>query len=152
MANRKYLLICKNEHVLPLPVIDKIVDKVLLLEHYKLDLGHCKAIGSSLEQLGNYIRKIELNENGINDEGFSYIINGAIKNRHIKALVIKNNEFKALSLKAILRYFEIKNPILEELIISGCKTKLSQTNELLKELSDYNNLKRLGFSSMKLDK
>lgn len=52
LANIKYLNVCKNEHAIPLPVIDKIRDKVLLLEHYKLDTGHCKAIGAALETLG----------------------------------------------------------------------------------------------------
>lgn len=52
----------------------------------------------------------------------------------------------------MLKYFKNKKPVLEELMISACKTKLSQTNELLRVLSDYTKLKRLGFNQTKLDK
>jgi len=52
-----------------------------------------------------------------------------------------------------MKYFENKkSPILEELVISACKTKITQVNEMLKVLSDYNNLKVLAICQSKLDK
>ena len=41
---------------------------------------------------------------------------------------------------------------MEELVISQCKTKLNQINDLLKVLSDYSNLKVLALCQSKLDK
>lgn len=53
----------------------------------------------------------------------------------------------------MLNYFDkSKKPVLQELVISGCKTKTSHMNELLKELSDYSYLRVLGISHNKLDK
>lgn len=90
---RKYLQFCKNEKVLPLPILNKIEDGVLALEDYKLNYGLCKALGSVLDDLGGLIRKIVLKNNGINDESYAIILEGALKNKNIKSLHLKGNEF-----------------------------------------------------------
>jgi hypothetical protein len=48
---RKYLQMCKNEKVLPLPIITKINEGVLCLDDYKLNFGLCKALGNVLDDL-----------------------------------------------------------------------------------------------------
>lgn len=68
---RKYLQFCKNEKVLPLPILNKIEDGVLALEDYKLNFGLCKALGGVLGDLGALIRKIVLKNNGITDSGYA---------------------------------------------------------------------------------
>ena len=142
--SKKYLQHCKTEQVLPLPIIHKISQGVLALEDYRLNSGICTALASVLEDLGSAIHKIVLKNNGITDSSYAEIIKGAIKNPNIKSLALLNNEFREASLTAILDYFQPKmQPILEELVISQCKTKLSHVNELLKTLSDYYNLKSL---------
>ncbi|CDW82841.1 UNKNOWN [Stylonychia lemnae] len=150
---RKYLQFCKNEKVLPLPILNKIVDGILSLEDYKLNFGLCKALGSVLDDLGNLIHKIVLKNNGINDVCYSMILEGALQNPFIKSLHLKSNEFREESLNKLLDYFKNeKNPNLEEIVISNCKQKLSQTNQLLKALSDYSKLKVLALCQSKLDK
>jgi len=48
---RKYLQNCRNEKVLPLPIISKINEGVLSLDDYKLNFGLCKALGTVFEDL-----------------------------------------------------------------------------------------------------
>jgi hypothetical protein len=132
---------CKNERVLPLPIINKISEGVLRLDDYKLNNGLCKALGDVLDDLGETITKIDLRNNGIDDYDFAAIIKGAIQNPHIRSISNRNNEFKDESLKALMGYFtDKKKKTLEELCISACKTKQTQMNELLKVLSDYQHL------------
>ncbi len=116
---------CKNEKVLPLPIISKISEGVLSLDDYKLNFGLCKALSNVLDDLDDSIFKIDLRNNGITDSDFAEVIRGAIKNPHIKSLSIRNNEFRELSLQELLKYFSLKVPVLEELVISACKTKNS---------------------------
>jgi hypothetical protein len=116
---------CKTEKVLPLPIISKISEGVLCLDDYKLNFGLCKALANVLDDLDDSIFKIDLRNNGITDSDFAEIIRGAIKNPHIKSLSLRNNELKEESLKELLKYFSLKVPILEELVISACKTKNS---------------------------
>eukprot|EP00347_Sterkiella_histriomuscorum_P021600 403333417 len=150
---RKYLQYCKNEQVLPLPILSKIEDGVLSLDDYKLNFGLCKALGSVLEDLGGLIRKLVLKNNGINDKSYSILLEGALRNRNIKSLHLKGNEFQEDSLQQYLDYFKReKRPWIEEIVISNCKQKLSQTNKLLKRLADYSGLKVLALCQSKLDK
>jgi hypothetical protein len=122
---RKYLQMCKNEKVLPLPIISKISEGVLSLDDYKLNFGLCKALANVLDDLDDSIFKIDLRNNGITDSDFAEILRGAIKNPYIKCLSLRNNELREESLKELLKYFSLKVPILEELVISACKTKNS---------------------------
>jgi hypothetical protein len=75
---RKYLQSCKNEKVLPLPIISKIFEGVLCLDDYKLNFGLCKALGNVLDDLRETIYKIDLRNNGINDLDFAEIIKGSL--------------------------------------------------------------------------
>jgi hypothetical protein len=102
---RKYLQMCKNEKVLPLPIISKISEGVLSLDDYKLNFGLCKALSNILDDLEDSIFKIDLRNNGINDSDFAEIIRGAIKNPHIRSLSLRNNELREESLKELLKYF-----------------------------------------------
>lgn len=99
---RKYLQFCKNEKVLPLPILNKIEDGVLALEDYKLNYGLCVALGSVLDDLGALIRKIVLRNNGITDSGYAVLLEGALKNKNIKSLHLRNNEFQEESLEVML--------------------------------------------------
>lgn len=105
---RKYLQMCKNEKVLPLPIINKISEGVLRLDDYKLNFGLCKALGDVLDDLGETITTIDLRNNGIDDSDFAVIIEGALLNPHIKSLSLRNNEFKEESLRALMGYFKDK--------------------------------------------
>lgn len=98
------------------------MDGVLSLDDYKLNYGLCKALGSVLDDLGGLIKKIVLKNNGINDESYALILEGALKNKNIKSLHIKNNEFREESLNQFLNYFKTeKKPAIEEIVISNCK-------------------------------
>ena len=96
---RKYLQMCKEEKVLPLPIIHKIFEGVLTLDDYKLNFGLCKALGNVLDDLGDSLYKIDLRNNGISDYDYAEIIRGAINNPNIRALTLRNNEFREESLK-----------------------------------------------------
>lgn len=96
---RKYLQMCKNEKVVPLPIINKIFESVLYLDDYKLNFGLCKALGNVLDDLGDSIYKLDLRNNGITDSDFAEVIKGALQNPHIKSICLRNNEFKDESLE-----------------------------------------------------
>jgi len=96
---RKYLQMCKNEKVVPLPIINKIFESVLYLDDYKLNFGLCKALGNVLDDIGDSIYKLDLRNNGITDSDFSEVIKGALQNPHIKSICLRNNEFKDESLE-----------------------------------------------------
>ena len=96
---RKYLQMCKNEKVVPLPIINKIFEGVLYLDDYKLNFGLCKALGNVLDDLGDSIYKLDLRNNGITDSDFAEVIKGALQNPHIKSICLRNNEFKDESLE-----------------------------------------------------
>lgn len=102
---KKYLQQCKNEKVLPLPILSKIEDGVLALVDYKLNFGLCKALGSVIGDLDSLITKIVLSNNGISDIGYANILQGAFKNDNVKSLHIRNNAFQEESLQQYLRYF-----------------------------------------------
>jgi hypothetical protein len=91
---RKYLQMCKNEKVVPLPIVNKIFEGVLYLDDYKLNFGLCKALGNVLDDLGDSIYKLDLRNNGITDSDFAEVIKGALQNPHIKSICFRNNEFK----------------------------------------------------------
>jgi hypothetical protein len=91
---RKYLQMCKNEKVVPLPIVNKIFEGVLYLDDYKLNFGLCKALGNVLDDLGDSIYKLDLRNNGITDSDFAEVIKGALQNPHIKSISLRNNEFK----------------------------------------------------------
>jgi hypothetical protein len=93
---------CKNEKVVPLPIINKIYEGVLSLDDYKLNFGICKALGNVLDDLGDSIYKIYLRNNGITDSDFAEILKGALTNPHIKSLAIRNNEIKQESIEKLL--------------------------------------------------
>lgn len=149
---RKYLQMCKNEKVVPLPIVNKIIDGVLDLNDYKLNFGLCKALGNVLDDLGDTIHKIDLKNNGITDSDYAEVVKGALQNPHIKSLSLRNNEFRTESLNQIIKYFEMKPPVLEELILVATKTKQSQMTQLLEKLSGYSNLRQLALCQIKLDK
>ena len=49
---------CKEEKVLPLPIIHKIFEGVLTLDDYKLNFGLCKALGNVLDDLGDFLLRV----------------------------------------------------------------------------------------------
>jgi len=69
---------CKNEKVLPLPIVNKIFEGVLTLDDYKLNYGLCKALGNVLDDIGDSLCKIDLRNNGILDIDLAEIIKGAL--------------------------------------------------------------------------
>ncbi len=90
---------CKNEKVVPLPIVNKIYDGVLSLDDYKLNYGLCKALGNVLDDLGDSLYKIDFRNNGITDSDFAEILKGSIQNPNIKSICLRNNEFKEVSLE-----------------------------------------------------
>lgn len=68
---------CKNEKVVPLPLVNKIFEGVLSLDNYRLNFGLCKALGNVLDDLSDSIFKIDLTNNGIGDSDCAEILSGA---------------------------------------------------------------------------
>ena len=79
-AAANYIIDSISEGALPLPILNRIHKKQLLLSHYGLDQDNLAAIvGCLTSYIPNSLKKITLNENNLSDEGFALILEGLSK-------------------------------------------------------------------------
>jgi hypothetical protein len=76
-------------NVLPLPAISKINDGKMMLVGYKLNEGICRALHFGLEKYEGKVTDIFLENNGINDEMMSYILESLqSQTEHLQSICI----------------------------------------------------------------
>ena len=56
-----------------LPLLAKVVNKQLSLHNYNLGYEHCVALGETCNFNQNFMSKLVLNNNGLNDESLSML-------------------------------------------------------------------------------
>ena len=92
----------QEEKDVMLPLVNKIKDKTLVLQDYTLNSSHCIARADAWIKTGKpEVEVVYLDNCGIDDEEFSYLLNGFIKLEKLKLLYYKENIFGQLSLDAI---------------------------------------------------
>lgn len=67
LAQIKFIQKCKEENVLALPMLNRLKDKKLVLNNYRMNEGISKALSAAIKELGEYIEVIGLESNDIND-------------------------------------------------------------------------------------
>ena len=65
---------------LALPILEKVINKTLVLQNYTLSEGHCEGLAMACELLDDQkINRILLNNCGVDGQEFAQILNGLNK-------------------------------------------------------------------------
>ena len=79
-----------------------VIDKVLVIQNYRLSTTHCEAIHSALKcllgQKHQIISSIVLENNELKDEGIAEIIDGLDNIRFIEKVILKRNHVGPLTI------------------------------------------------------
>ena len=86
----------------PLPLINKIFNKKLILQDYTLDTSHLAGLTDSLKNNVNTIlEEVMLDNCGVDDEELSLLLKGLLNMEHVKTFVYKSNTLMELGLSAL---------------------------------------------------
>ncbi|CAI2364707.1 unnamed protein product [Moneuplotes crassus] len=159
LAQMKFIQKCKEENVLAVPVINKLKEKKLILENYRMNEGLAKALEAAIEELAEYIEVIALKSNDMNDASLSKIINGVSSNPYMKTLKIENNKLDeecAKSLKALLCEFDEKlgrrkKSHIESISVHDCFMRPINIEIFTSSLPDNRTIKELVLTTVKLN-
>ena len=128
-----------------LPILDKIWKKTLCLQNYYLSEGNILGLAKACEVLDyRAVNRIMLCNNGINGDQLAEIVEGMAKLREFKSLIYKQNMINMNSLTALKPVFEKRLPLqMEELKIIDCKVSHQLVIQLMQNLLEISQLKRL---------
>ena len=128
-----------------LPILDKIWKKTLCLQNYYLSEGNISGLAKACEVLDyRAVNRIMLCNNGINGDQLAEIVEGMAKLREFKSLIYKQNMINMNSLTALKPVFEKRLPLqMEELKIIDCKVSHQLVIQLMQNLLEISQLKRL---------
>ena len=151
-ALNKYLEICQEKQIMPLPLLNKMQKHALVLEDYSMNSGQVKALAEVMELFGdNSIHRIYLNNNNIKDEDMAYLLEGIRRNKNIRSLDIAFNQINDKAMEALCNFFQPGQKQIRELRLSGIKSTIDQTMKLCESLTKYKYLKELRLNNFKLD-
>ena len=143
---------CDQEHVNPLPALNKVRNKVLSLTGYALNAGNCKALEEGLRGMDKRIRKLYLENNNCTDDMFSRILEGLRDVSSLKSVTYILNDFGPKSTEKLIALLHRPAPhALEELRIENCKISTHFVNTILEELRDRCPLRKLALVRAKLN-
>lgn len=98
-AKFQYLRQCQEDTALCLPIMDKIQDKTLALYSYTLSIGHARGIAVACRHFNNSIRKMIMQNCGLDDEEFSVILEALTALKEFKSLTYIQNTFDEASMQ-----------------------------------------------------
>ena len=85
-----------------LPILNKVVDKKLILKDYTLNKGHCLALAEVWNKLGQpEVEIIYLDNCGVDDEEFSSLLEGFYKQKFLRLLYYKENVLGENAMRSI---------------------------------------------------
>ena len=120
-----------------LPLLNKIVDKQLLLKDYTLDQGHLHGLASCLKNRTVKIDAALFDNCGIDDEELAILLEGMLSLDGVKNFVYKNNVFLQKSLHAIKPILYRPDPHnLQELRLVNCNTQTHLMTEMIQFMID----------------
>lgn len=120
---------------LALPLLAKVVNKQLSLHNYTLGLEHCIALAETCKYNHDFMSKLVLNNNGMNDESFSQLLLGLLNIETISVLDIRKNTIGEQSVRLMSDFFVRNFPRhLQVLRLVDCKMDHPSTYILLKML------------------
>ena len=83
----QYFLECRSNLNLALPILEKILEKTLVLQNYTLSQGHCKGLAHSIGFFDEQqVNRIYMNNCGIDGSEFALILKGLQNLRDFKAI------------------------------------------------------------------
>ena len=68
LAQVKFIQKWKEENVLALPMLNRLKEKSLILNNYRMNVGISKALAASFKDLSEYIEILGLESNDLTDE------------------------------------------------------------------------------------
>jgi len=135
----KFLGRCEREHVVALPALSKIRDKVLNLKGYQMNAGLCSALGQAFLLYNHVVEKLFMESTGTQDDSFARVLEGLAEQHGFKTLCYKKNDLGPRSVAAILAL--VRRPLphnLDELRIVNCRVSASAIQTLLQGLPSTN--------------
>ena len=94
-----YLKQCHDDLSLLLPIFEKVVDKTLCLQDYKLSSAHVKGLAQACEQLDTTkVNRMLFSNCGLTPEHMAMLLEGISKMRDCKALTFKQCIFDKKSI------------------------------------------------------
>ncbi|CAI2382226.1 unnamed protein product [Moneuplotes crassus] len=158
LAQMKFIQKCKEENVLAVPVINKLKDKKLILENYRMNEGLAKALEAAIEELAEYLEVLALKSNDMNDASLASIIKGVCTNPYVTTIKIENNKLEeesAKSLKILLNEFDEdlgkrKKSHIESISLHDCFMRPMNAEILTSSLPDNRTIKELVLTTVKL--
>ena len=74
----KYLKECLKDNSLIIPIINKIIDKFLLVKDVKITTGQAKGLQANMEMNSDLIHKLYLDDNSLDGFQLSIILDGLL--------------------------------------------------------------------------
>ena len=129
---------------LALPLLAKVVNKQLSLHNYKLGSEHCAAFAETCKFNYDFMSKLVLNNNGLNDADLAMLLEGLGCMDTISVLDFRKNKIGEASVKLMSNFMIRPFPRhLQVLRIVDCKMDHTATFSLLRLLSQQSNLRTL---------
>lgn len=135
-AKLSYFKQCLKAQVLVQPLLNRIVDHVLVLKQIVLNQGHCNAINSVLGLQPNLLHHLTLDANALKGSQLRLILEGILlQSGNFKSLTIHENELDTHCITAIAQLAQRRLPDhLDQLHIIQCKIGWRETEQLLEQL------------------
>jgi hypothetical protein len=74
----KFFEECAKDHLLVMPILDKIIDYALTLKNYKMNTGTCKAIAKFLSLNLSGLQQLSLHLNSMDANMINIILEGLV--------------------------------------------------------------------------
>lgn len=120
-----------------LPLINKVINKRLILVDYTLDSGHLHGLTHAIfKTLNPVIEEILFDNCGIDDGELAILLTGLMELDLFEIFAYKNNHFMSGGLKAMKQILNRTDPYnLRELRLVNCSTTSGVTAELIEHLA-----------------
>lgn len=129
---------------LALPLLAKVVNKQLSLHNYTLGVEHCVAFAETCRHNDDFMSKLVLHNNGINDDSFSLLLDGLQSLETLSVLDIRKNAIGEKSVRLMADFFERSFPRhMQVLRLVDCKMDHTSTYMLLNLIKKNSNLRTL---------
>ena len=120
---------------LALPLLAKVVNKQLSLHNYTLGMDHCIAFAETCKHNQDFMSKLVLNNNGINDESLAKLFVGLNCMETISVIDLRKNSVGEKSVRLMSDFFVRGFPRhLQVLRLIDCKMDHPSTYMLLRML------------------
>jgi len=89
-----------------LPILEKVINKTLVLRNYTLSQGHCLGLASAISLIDNKrINRILLDNNGVTGKQFAEILRGLQSVPDLKSVCYRQNQLTHESIQELKPFF-----------------------------------------------